>query len=69
MATKSANGDRSLSEDRELFDLQKAYFATDATKSYEWRIDQLDRLVRMLRENDRERSTACSGCCRSVAAR
>lgn len=36
---------------QEMFDKQKAYFATDATKSYEWRIDQLDRLLRMLKEN------------------
>jgi hypothetical protein len=35
----------------ELFGKQKSYFATDATKAYEWRIDQLDRLVRMLKEN------------------
>lgn len=36
---------------RDLFDRQKAYFNTDVTKSYEWRIDQLDRLSRMLSEN------------------
>jgi aldehyde dehydrogenase (NAD+) len=36
---------------QELFLKQKAYFGTDATKTYEWRIDQLDRLVRMLKEN------------------
>src|ERR1700730_5019980 len=35
----------------ELFRKQKAYFDTDATKGYEWRVDQLDRLVRMLKEN------------------
>ena len=35
----------------DLFNLQKAYFATDATKTYEWRIDQLNRLTRMLKEN------------------
>lgn len=35
----------------DLFNKQKAYFASDATKRYEWRIDQLDRLVRMLKEN------------------
>jgi aldehyde dehydrogenase (NAD+) len=35
----------------ELFARQKAHFATDATKPYAWRIDQLDRLVRMLKEN------------------
>ena len=34
-----------------LFDKQKAYFATDVTKTYEWRMDQLDRLIRMLKEN------------------
>jgi aldehyde dehydrogenase (NAD+) len=35
----------------ELFRKQKAYFDTDATKTYEWRVGQLDRLVRMLKEN------------------
>ena len=35
----------------ELFGKQKAYFDTDATKTYEWRVDQLDRLSRMLKEN------------------
>jgi acyl-CoA reductase-like NAD-dependent aldehyde dehydrogenase len=35
----------------DLFNKQKAYFASDATKTYEWRIDQLDRLVRMLKDN------------------
>src|SRR5262245_33687299 len=35
----------------DLFDRQKAYFSTNITKSYEWRIDQLDRLSRMLSEN------------------
>ena len=34
-----------------FFDRQKAHFASDATKSYEWRVDQLDRLSRMLKEN------------------
>ena len=34
-----------------LFNKQQAYFATDVTKSYEWRIDQLDRLIRLLKEN------------------
>jgi len=35
----------------DLFNKQKAYFASDATKTYEWRIDQLNRLIRMLKEN------------------
>lgn len=37
-----------------ILDAQKARFLTDATKSYEWRIDQLDRLERMLRERQEE---------------
>src|ERR1700741_5382517 len=36
---------------REILERQKAYFNTDVTKSYEWRIDQLDRLERLLKEN------------------
>jgi aldehyde dehydrogenase (NAD+) len=36
----------------QIFDNQKAYFSTDVTKSYEWRIDQLNRLERLLRENE-----------------
>ena len=36
---------------QDLFNKQKAYFASDATKSYEWRVDQLNRLTRMLKEN------------------
>src|SRR5215470_3528485 len=35
----------------DLFNKQKAYFASDATKTYEWRTDQLDRLIRMLKDN------------------
>ena len=35
----------------DLFNKQKAYFASDATKTYAWRIDQLNRLTRMLTEN------------------
>jgi aldehyde dehydrogenase (NAD+) len=36
---------------RAVLDKQKAYFNTDATKSYEWRIEQLNRMARMLKEN------------------
>src|SRR5499427_835896 len=36
---------------QDLFNKQKAYFDSDATKTYEWRIDQLNRLTRMLKEN------------------
>ena len=33
------------------FDRQKAYFETSVTKSYAWRIEQLDRMSALLREN------------------
>jgi aldehyde dehydrogenase (NAD+) len=36
---------------QQLFDKQKTYFNTDATKTYEWRIDQLNRMQHMLVEN------------------
>jgi aldehyde dehydrogenase (NAD+) len=42
----------------DLFDRQKAYFNTDITKSYEWRIQQLDRLSRLLSENMSDLSDA-----------
>ena len=35
---------------QDLFNKQRAYFATDVTKTFEWRVDQLDRLIRMLKE-------------------
>ena len=36
---------------REILERQKAYFNSNATKSYEWRIEQLDRMERLLKEN------------------
>src|SRR5258707_2706842 len=36
---------------QDLFAKQRESFAKDVTKTYEWRVDQLDRLVRMLKEN------------------
>src|SRR6201997_3379498 len=35
----------------EIFNHQKAYFASNITKSLEWRLEQLDRLARMLSEH------------------
>src|SRR5258705_4715908 len=35
-----------------IFDKQKTYFNSDATKTYEWRIDQLNRLEKMIKENE-----------------
>jgi aldehyde dehydrogenase (NAD+) len=42
----------------DLFNKQKTYFASDATKTFEWRIDQLDRLIRMLKDNYKRFSDA-----------
>src|SRR5215469_14142583 len=36
------------------FKRQKAYFATNITRSYEWRVDQLGRLARLLSEHTNE---------------
>jgi len=47
-----------MSAVRALFEKQKAYFATDATKPYDWRLDQLHRLTRMLSENETRLSDA-----------
>jgi aldehyde dehydrogenase (NAD+) len=35
-----------------IFDAQKALFATGVTRSFEWRIDQLSRMGRMIKENE-----------------
>ena len=37
---------------QEIFDAQKALFASGVTRTYEWRVDQLDRMARMIRENE-----------------
>src|SRR5271154_726653 len=39
---------------QEIFDKQKSYFATNVTRSYEWRIDQLDRMGRMIADHEAE---------------
>jgi len=36
-----------------IFDAQKALFATGVTRTYEWRVEQLDRMARMINENER----------------
>src|SRR5215467_3932709 len=38
----------------DIFHRQKAYFASNMTKSYEWRLDQLDRLAQLLSEHTNE---------------
>jgi aldehyde dehydrogenase (NAD+) len=37
-----------------IFNRQKAYFASNTTKSFEWRLDQLNRLAQMLSEHTNE---------------
>jgi aldehyde dehydrogenase (NAD+) len=41
-----------------IFDAQKELFATGVTRTYEWRVDQLDRMARMIRENEPHFQTA-----------
>src|SRR5580692_5502202 len=57
-AAKALESTAAMNPFQGVFDKQQAYFATDATKTYEWRIDQLDRLSRMLKENERRFSDA-----------
>src|SRR6476661_6306534 len=38
----------------DIFNRQKAYFATNITKSFEWRLEQLDRLAQLLSEHANE---------------
>ena len=37
---------------QDIFDAQRALFATGVTRTYEWRVDQLDRMARMISENE-----------------
>jgi hypothetical protein len=52
--TASANIDvRSpVNSFQNMFDRQKRLFATGVTRTYEWRVDQLDRMGRMIKENE-----------------
>ena len=45
---------------QEIFNKQKVFFDTDATKTYEWRIDQLNRMEKMLCDNEMEFHKAIS---------
>src|ERR1700678_1072465 len=38
---------------QDIFDAQKALFASGVTRTYDWRVDQLDRMARMIKENER----------------
>jgi aldehyde dehydrogenase (NAD+) len=37
---------------QKTFDAQKNYFASGVTRAYEWRVEQLDRMGRMIKENE-----------------
>ena len=41
-----------MKEFRSLFDAQKAHFASNVTRSRAWRIEQLDRMLRLIAENE-----------------
>ena len=45
---------------QKLFDVQKALFASNTTRAYEWRIEQFDGMRRMINENE-ERSSESDG--------
>src|SRR5260221_2821694 len=45
---------------REFFDKEKAYFDSDGTNSYDWRIDQLTRLENLCNENSEALEAAMS---------
>jgi aldehyde dehydrogenase (NAD+) len=38
---------------KKIFEAQKALFASGITRTYEWRVEQLDRMARMIRENEK----------------
>ena len=52
--TTSANTDvrSQVNSFQDLFDRQRHLFATGVTRSYAWRIEQLDRMGRLLQENE-----------------
>ena len=53
---------------QEIYDKQKAYFNSDATRTYEWRIDQLTRLENLLTENAQALEDAVSSDFKTAAS-
>jgi len=41
-----------LNKFQNIFDAQKALFASGVTRTYDWRVEQLDRMARMIGENE-----------------
>src|SRR5271163_4929108 len=42
-----------MNQFQDIVDSQKALFASGITRTYEWRVEQLDRMARMIRENEK----------------
>src|ERR1700720_4597964 len=42
-----------MNQFQKILDAQKELFATGVTRTYEWRVEQLDSMARMIRENER----------------
>ena len=51
-----------------LFERQKRQFATGETRSYAWRIEQLGRMARLIRENEAALQRAVAHDCRASEA-
>src|ERR1700752_2838260 len=41
-----------MNQFQNLFDAQKAHFASNVTRSHAWRVEQLERMGRMIKENE-----------------
>ena len=41
-----------MNQFQKVFDAQQAYFASGVTRSYAWRVEHLDRMGRMIKENE-----------------
>jgi len=51
-ASTNTDGRSQLNPFQSVFDRQKQLFATGVTRSYAWRVEQLDRMGRLLQENE-----------------
>lgn len=51
--TMAAAGAAAANPYQQQFDAQKARFASGVTRTYGWRVDQLDRMARMISENEK----------------
>ena len=49
-----------MNQFQEIYDKQKTYFDSDATKTYEWRVEQLTRLENLLNDNSQALEAAVS---------